>query len=64
MTQAARDVLAAFDALPPAEQHQVAAEILRRSAAAGDLPEAALHELADELFRGYDAEESARAAGP
>ena len=38
-------------------------EILRRSAGADDLPEAGLHELADELFRSYDAEEAARAEG-
>jgi hypothetical protein len=56
-------VLAAFDALPPDEQHRVAAEILRRTATADDLPEAARTELAAELFRGYDAEEAAR-AGP
>jgi hypothetical protein len=61
MTEAAREVLAAFDALPPAEQQQVVAEILRRAAGYGDLPEEALHQLADELFRAYDAEEAARA---
>ncbi len=61
MTSTAREVLEAFDALPPAERHEVAAEILRRSVGADDLPEAALHELADELFRGYDAEEAGRA---
>ncbi len=42
----------------------MAAEILRRAAPAGPLPEAALHELADELFRAYDAEEAARADPP
>ena len=61
MSTTAREVLAAFDSLPPPEQQQVAAEILRRTAGAGDLPEAALHELAAELFRSYDAEEAARA---
>ena len=61
MTASVRDMLAAFDGLSPAEQQQVAAELLRRSVAAGDLPEAALHELAAELFRGYDAEEARRA---
>lgn len=61
MTATARNLLAAFDALPPDEQQQVAAEILRRTAATGDLPEAALDELAAELFRGYDAEEAAHA---
>jgi hypothetical protein len=60
MTAAARDLLAAFDALSPAEQQHVAAEILRRSGRADELPEAALQELAAELFRGYDAEEASR----
>jgi hypothetical protein len=58
MTAAARDVLAAFDALSPAEQHQVAAEILRRSGGGDELSEATLDELAAELFRGYDAEDA------
>jgi len=31
MTQTARDVLTAFDGLPPTDQQQVAAEILRRA---------------------------------
>jgi hypothetical protein len=61
MTTTARNLLAAFDTLPPDEQHQVAAEIIRRTAPDGDLPDAALDELAAELFRGYDAEEAARA---
>jgi hypothetical protein len=61
MTQSARDMLAAFDSLSLAEQHQVVVEIIRRATAAGDLPEEALHELADELFRSYDAEEARRA---
>jgi hypothetical protein len=61
MTATARNLMAAFDALPPDEQRQVAAEILCRTAAAGDLPETALDELAAELFRGYEAEEAARA---
>jgi len=62
MTPAVRDMLAAFDALSPPEQQQAAAEIIRRSAGAGDLPDAAFDELAAELFRGYDEEEAARAA--
>jgi hypothetical protein len=33
---------------------------LRRTAHGGDLPEAALDELAAELLRAYDAEEAAR----
>ena len=64
MTAIARKLLAAFDGLPPDEQEQVAAEILRRTAAADDfddLPDAAFDQLAAELFRGYDAEEGTRA---
>jgi hypothetical protein len=61
MTEAARELLRTFDALAPADQEEVAAEILRR-ASSDDLPDAALHELADELFRSYDAEEAAHAA--
>lgn len=61
MSTAARDLLSAFDALTPQEQQEVAAEILRRTAPAGDLPDAAFDELAAELFRGYDAEEAAGA---
>ncbi len=60
MTAAARDLLTAFEALLPEEQQQVAAAILRRTAPTGDRPEAALDELAAELFRGYDAEQAGR----
>ena len=59
MTQIGNDILNAFDTLSPVEQQEVAAEILRRSAKYGDLPDAAFDELADELFRSYDAEEAA-----
>ena len=62
MTQAALELLMTFDALAPSDQEEVAAEILRRALPSDDLPEEALHELADELFRGYDAEEAAHAA--
>ena len=61
MTEAVRELLIAFEALSPAEQHDVVSELLRRATALDDLSEAALHELADELFRGYDAEENAHA---
>jgi hypothetical protein len=61
MTTTAHAVLAAFADLSPSEQHQVAAEILRRSANTDEMPEGALEELAAELFRRYDAEEAARA---
>jgi hypothetical protein len=57
MTANARKLLADFDALPPKDQQQVAAEILRRRADTVDLPETALNQLAAELFRAYDAEE-------
>jgi len=59
MTTAAQDLLKVFDALPAADQHEIAVAILRRTSSAEDIPDSALHELADELFRGYDAEEAA-----
>jgi hypothetical protein len=59
MTTAAQDLLKVFDALPAADQHEVAVAILRRTSPAEDIPDAALHKLADELFRSYDAEEAA-----
>jgi hypothetical protein len=63
MTSAARQLLDSFDALPDADKHQVAVEILRRFAGVveGDLPDSALTEAADELFRALDAEEASRA---
>ncbi len=57
MTESARELLAAFDLLAPADKQHVAAEILRRSAGMDDQPNEAFDELAAELFRGYDAEE-------
>ena len=50
-----------FDALSRTEQQEVAAAILGRAASSDDLPEDALHALADELFSSYDAEEGAHA---
>jgi len=61
MTAPARDFLAAFESLKPAEQRQVAVEILRRSLGTGELPESAFEELAGELFESYDAEEASGA---
>jgi hypothetical protein len=61
MTESVRDLLRAFDALPPGEQHLVATEILRRYSADQGLSDAALDELAADLFRSYDVEEAARA---
>ena len=65
MPTAVRQLLTSFDALPLAEQYQAVVEILRRSSAIveGDLPDAALLEAADELFRNLDAEEARHAAG-
>ena len=62
MTEAARELLMTFESLAPTDQEDVAAEILRRGGSSEDLSEDALHELADELFRSYDAEEAAHAA--
>jgi hypothetical protein len=60
MTAAARDVLRAFEALSPAEQQKVAAQILRRAASDGEPPGADLDELAAEVLRLFDVEEAAR----
>jgi hypothetical protein len=61
MTESVRELMRTFEALPPAEQHEVAVEILRRSTPDDGLPSGALDEVAAELFRGYDAEEEASA---
>ena len=63
MTPAVQQLLEAFEALSEADKHRAAVEILRRSssAVAGDVPEAALVEAAEELFRALDAEEAANA---
>ncbi len=62
MSETMRELLQAFDALPPLEQKEMAGEILRRCTVDESLPDAALDELAADLFRSYDAEEDARAA--
>lgn len=59
MSAEAQNLLKAFDALPAAAQHEVALAIIRRTISTDDIPDGALHELADDLFRGYDAEEAA-----
>ena len=63
MTAAVQQLLRAFDALTDAEKHQAAAEVLRRAAqlVPPELPEEALVEAADELFRELDAREAADA---
>jgi hypothetical protein len=65
MSPAVRQLLDSFNALSPAEQHQLTIEILRRNSTSdyGDVPDAALIEAADELFRALDAEEARHAAG-
>jgi hypothetical protein len=64
MSAAVQQVLDSFDSLAEADKHQVAIEILHRVAGAGtgDLPEEALVEAADELFRSLDVEEARHAA--
>ena len=63
MNTPVQQLLAAFDALPVADQHQAAVEIFRRvpAAAEGDVPESVLVEAADELFRALDVEEAIHA---
>jgi hypothetical protein len=62
MSTAVQAILTSFDALSEAEQQEAAVEILRRvTLAGGELPEEALIEAADELFRALDAEEQANA---
>lgn len=63
MPTTVQQVVKSFDALPEADKHRAAVEILRRvfPVASGDVPEAGLIEAADELFRALDAEEAAHA---
>jgi hypothetical protein len=63
MTAAVKGLLDSFDALPEPEKHQASVELLRRinTPEQGPLPEAALVEAADELFRALDAEEEGNA---
>jgi hypothetical protein len=63
MTSAVQRLLEAFDALTDPEKQEAASEVLRRAAdlASGPLPEQALVEAADELFRELDAREAADA---
>jgi hypothetical protein len=59
MTQAAQDLLLAFESLPLSEQREVALAIMRRAMTGENLLESAFDELAGELFSGYEAEENA-----
>jgi hypothetical protein len=64
MTAAVRQLLDSFDALPAPEQHEAIVEMLRRASASttGDITEAGLIEIADELFQALDAEEARHVA--
>ncbi len=60
MTATVQQLLDSFDALSEIDKHQATVEILRRFTGAleGDLPESALSEAADELFRDLDVQEA------
>jgi hypothetical protein len=62
MSEFVRQLLASFDALSEADKEAAVEQLLRRLPSRGDVPEAALHAAADELFAALDAEEAARAA--
>jgi len=61
MTEAVKELLDAFDALPVEEQREAAAELLRRilKGEAGDIPEGGLLAAAEALFLDLDAREAA-----
>jgi hypothetical protein len=61
MTAPVQQILDSFDALPEAERHQAAVEILRRVTGEKDMSEDALTGLADELFCTLDDEETGHA---
>lgn len=63
MSDAVRQLLDLFEALPKPDKQAAAAEILRRASTEGDIPVPDLDQLAGELFGALDAEEDARAAG-
>ncbi len=60
MTEAANQILTAFALLPPEDQREVAAAVLRQTLdkASGDIPDDALVSAADHLFQELDARES------
>ena len=61
MTDRARELLATYETLSEADQAELAAAILRRTASSG-LSDQGLLEVADDLFRSYDEEEAGDAA--
>jgi hypothetical protein len=60
MTEAANEILGAFDALPPDDRREVAAALLRRvlDEAPGDISDDALVVAAEGLFLELDADEA------
>ena len=60
MTEAVKELLDAFDALPDAERHEAAAELLRRilKGEPGDVSDDALVAAAEELFLELDTREA------
>ena len=60
MTDAARHLIDSFEALPAEAQHEVLAQLLRRSTIVEytALPEVSLLHAADVIFQGYDRRES------
>ncbi len=63
MTTKVKRLLDTFDALDPSEKQEAVVEVLRRASqgAPGNLPEEALLQAADSLFRDLDAREAADA---
>ena len=61
MTGAVQELLDTFDTLSEAEQHEAAAQVLRRvvNGESGEIPEEALVAAAEELFLELDAREAA-----
>jgi hypothetical protein len=59
MSADVQQVLKAFDALQEPDKHEATVEILRRYPLQGDVREESLIEIADELFRTMDKDESA-----
>ena len=60
MSEAAAKLLATFESLDPQEQHELLAELLRRTGELSDafLADDQLARLADDLFQALDVEES------
>lgn len=63
MTDAAHELLSAFDTLPVADREAVLVElIIRNPIGEGSVPDGAFEQLADELFATYAAAEATDAA--